>query len=133
MSDLDDLLIDFDCQPGASEASIRNLGESVQTALPEDYITFLRKTNGGEGMIGKSYVVFWKAEEVVRLNNSYQVNHYAPGLLLLGSDGGGEAFAFDTRKIPLSVVEVPFVGMELQYATELAPSFHVFLERLLDE
>ena len=39
-------------------------------------------------MIGDTYVILWKAEELGELNASYQVDEDAPGLLLIGSDGG---------------------------------------------
>lgn len=133
MSDINELLREFNREPFASDEAIKNASESIEAELPNDYIAFLLKNNGGEGMIGKSYVILWKAEELATMNKAYQVEEYAPGLLLIGSDGGGEAFAFDTRKIPWPVVKVPFIGMELQYATLIAPSFNSFLQTLADE
>ena len=45
-------------------------------------------------------------------NRDYEVESYCPELLLFGSSGGGEAYAFDKRSLPWRVVEVPFVGMD---------------------
>ena len=81
-------------------------------------------------MIGETYLMLWRVEELAEMNTAYQVDEYAPGLLLIGSDGGGEAFAFDTRTNPWPVVKVPFVGMDLQYAEVLSPSFDAFLKTL---
>lgn len=103
---------------------------ALKKSLPDDFREFLLLTNGGEGMIGENYVMLWSADELAEYNASYQVNEYAPGLLLFGSDGGGEAFAFDTRTTPPTVVTVPFVGMALKYAKPLAPTFTAFLEKL---
>ena len=130
MSNLDDLLEELNRNPGASAQAIRAAAEALKAELPSDYVAFLRASNGGEGMIGETYLILWKAEELTEMNTSYQVSEYAPGLLLFGSDGGGEAFAFDTRTTPWPVVKVPFVGMELQYAEVLAPSFDAFLKTL---
>jgi hypothetical protein len=41
--------------------------------------------------------MIWKIGELLRFNREYEVQVYAPGLLLFGSSGGGEAFAFSLR------------------------------------
>ncbi len=74
--------------------------------------------------------MLWRAEELVEMNKSYHVNEYAPGLLLFGSDGGGEAFGFDTRTDAKPIVSVPFVGMALNEARPVASNFNEFLEAL---
>jgi len=130
MSDFDVLLEEFSRNPGASVQDIHSAAEALKMELPSDYVAFLRESNGGEGMIGENYVVLWKAEELAEMNKSYQVAEYAPGLLFVGSDGGGEAFAFDTRTTPWPVVKVPFVGMDLQYAQVIAPSFIASMKTL---
>jgi len=84
-------------------------------------------------MIGENYLILWKVEELDDMNVAYQVNEYAPGLLLVGSDGGGEAIAYDMRTSPWPIVKVPFVGMELLLAKPVASSFQVFLMELADE
>jgi len=101
--------------------------------LPNEYIDFLKVTNGGEGFLGaNSYVMFWKVEELASINRSYQTEEYAPGLLLFGSDGGGEAYGFDTRLRQGSIIQVPFIGMAWDDALLIAESFHSFLQRLHD-
>jgi cell wall assembly regulator SMI1 len=132
MSNNNDLPEEFNRNPGASAQAICSAEEAVKVKLPNDYIAFLRASNGGEGMIGENYVILWNAEELAEMNKSYQVADYAPGLLLVGSDGGGEAFAFDTRTSPWPVVKVPFVGMELQYAEVIAGSFDEFLKAMAE-
>lgn len=55
------------------------------------------------------------------------MSEHAPGLLLFGSDGGGEALAFDTACEGLPVVSVPFVGMDRDLTRTLAASFDELL------
>jgi hypothetical protein len=99
--------------------------------LPVDYREFLKITNGGEGFIGENaYVMFWGVDELVSMNKAYEVDTYVPGFLLFGSNGGGEAFGFDTRKKRWTIVQVPFVGMEWSLAERLGRSFKDFLEKL---
>jgi hypothetical protein len=132
MKNISTILADFNGSEGTSSQKINEAQDAFNLVLPKDYTTFLGITNGGEGMIGDTYLILWKAEELADMNQSYQVSEYAPGLLLFGSDGGGEAFAFDTRNANASwpVVKVPFVGMDLQYAEKIADSFNAFLNIL---
>ena len=51
-----------------------------------------RRANGGEGFVGRAYLILWPIEKLRELNDAYQVEQYAPGFLIFGSDGGGEAF-----------------------------------------
>jgi cell wall assembly regulator SMI1 len=98
--------------------------------LPSDYKEFLKKNNGGEGFIGENYLILWSIEELAQFNKEYQIEEYAPGLILFGSDGGGEGFAFDRRTLPATIVQVPFIGMELNYARLMAANFDEFLAKL---
>jgi hypothetical protein len=130
-SELESLLgEDFNGSNPATAEQIAAVERNLSKSLPHDFQKFLQLTNGGEGMIGENYVMLWSAEELGKYNDSYQVNEYAPGLLLFGSDGGGEGYAFDTRISPPTVVMVPFVGMSLKYAKPVAPTFSAFLKKL---
>jgi hypothetical protein len=133
MNNLDKLLAEFNGNAGASVTAIQALADALKINFPDDYVAFLGATNGGEGMIGETYLMLWPVEEIMKLNTSYQVDEFAPGLLLFGSDGGGEAFAYDTRTNPWQVVKIPFVGMDLEDVEVLSPSFEEFLECLANE
>jgi hypothetical protein len=117
-----------------SAASDELLAESENTLhkkLPADYVQFLKFANGGEGYVGSGvYLVLWSAQDLSRLNELYEVQENAPGLVIFGSDGGGEAFGFDTRTIPWTIVQVPFVGMSWEQADPLAHGFSEFIDRL---
>jgi hypothetical protein len=88
---------------------------------------FFRVANGGDGFHGPHYAMLWSAVEIVELNESYQVRAYAPGLMLIGSNGGGEAYALDSRNSSSPVVRVPFVGMDLTLVQEFEPTISTFL------
>lgn len=100
--------------------------------LPTDYEAFLLKHNGGEGFIGKHYLILWKATELVKFNEGYEVETYAPGLIMFGSTGGGDGFAFDTRTSPYCVMQIPFIGMSLEDGFHVAGSFSELLQRMRD-
>jgi hypothetical protein len=129
--DKERLLANFNGNPPADASAVRQFEAEFHLRLAEDYVQFLEWVNGGEGFIGKNvYIILWRVEELLEMNTAYHVAEYAPGLFLFGSDGGGEAFAFDTRSDANQIVSVPFVGMELSLARALAPNFGQFLEKL---
>lgn len=114
----------------ASDALIKDVESSLSHPLPSNYSRFLRENNGGEGFVSDSYLILWKAEELLDFNREYEVQKYAPGLFLFGSNGGGEGYGFDMRSPEMVVVMVPFVGMSLHYAKVIASDFDEFLRKL---
>jgi hypothetical protein len=95
-------------------------------SLPEGYMAFLERTNGGEGFIGNRYVQLWRAEDLIEVNREYKTAEFFPNLFLIGSDGGGEAYAFDVSENEPTVFEVPFIGVSSD-ARAIASSFDSFV------
>jgi hypothetical protein len=124
------LLADFNGNPGASTKVLDAVEETWGHRLPLDYRQFMDEMDGGEGFIGKKYLIMWKAEQLLQYNQEYQVDEYAPGIFLFASSGGGEAFGFDGRQNDLDVVQLPFIGMSLQDAKKVANNFADLLSRL---
>jgi len=117
----------------ASVAALEAVEAAIGRPLPKDYKDFLLSNDGGEGFISVNYLILWKAEELVGFNREYEVEKYASGFFLFGSDGGGEGYAFDMRGGEPAVVAVPFVGMSLRYASPCAPDFQNFLRTLAEQ
>ena len=123
-------LKDWHLNAGVSNDIICDIVSPIGRKLPTDYEQFLREHDGGEGFISSNYLILWKAEQLNAFNREYEVERYAPGLFLFGSDGGGEGYAFDARDVTMPVVRVPFIGMELRYANLIAASFTDLLAQL---
>ena len=70
-----------------------------------------------------------RAEELVRFNLDYQTD---PPLFLIGSNGGGEAFAFDQSLTGSQVFPVPFSGLEYDEALKVSDGFDSFIQPALD-
>ena len=117
----------FVANPPASRDAIDKVQTELKFPLPKSYTEFLLIANGGEGFIPDSYVIFWRVENLVSRNAAYNVAEFAPGLFLFGSNGGGEAFAFDTCSKTCSIVSIPFVTMDKSDARPAAPDFLAFL------
>lgn len=121
-----------------NEAASLSLIDDVETrlrvTLPVDYREFMAESNGGEGSVGAhSYLVLWRLEDIIPLNEAYAIREFAPGLILFGSDGGDTAYAFDAREDVLVIVEVPFIGMRVDEAKLLGTSFLDFLQYLSEQ
>ena len=120
----------FEGSAAASLNEIEAVQRKLSFTLPTSYVTFMCTGNGGEGFIGKSYLVLWKVEELTSMNAAYHVAEFVPGLFLFGSNGGGEAYGFDTRSRPPTIVSVPFIAMDLADAKIVASDFETFLSEL---
>lgn len=120
----------FNKHPAATKGQIAAFSAVSGLTLPQDYTAFLKQANGGEGLVGpNAYLILFAVDELASLNKAYQVEDYVPGLLIFGSDGGGEAFAFNARDA-MRVVRVPFVGMDPSTVEPLADCFTAFIEYL---
>ena len=84
---------------GAAAADIAELIAMSGNALPEDYLRFLRFSNGGEGPL--SIQPFWLVLDSAAFVTSTlldgTLSEFFPGLVVIGSNGAGEAIAFDFR------------------------------------
>lgn len=101
--------------------------------FPADYKHFMASRDGGEGLVGSHYLILWRAGELIEFNRDYEVEKYAPGLVFFGSNGGGEAYAFDVRPgEKMEIRMVPFIGMSLRDAELIADTFESFLNRLVE-
>jgi len=73
----------------------------------------------------------WKMEELIRDNEGYCVEKFAPDFILIGSDGGGMTFGFDKKT--KNFVEMPFEVMgQREYIIQVSGSFDTFLKYLYD-
>lgn len=122
-SKIESLLSGCTKQPGA-----RAVPDNIDLG---DYAEFLKRHNGIEGFVGPTaYLVLWSVEQIPDLNAGYRVQEYAPWILLVGSDGGGNAFGRDRSTGKFG--SVPFVGMSRSDFKELGATFEEFLVNLAD-
>lgn len=126
------LLSQFELNEPVSDIDIKKVEEQLTGKFPQEYYDFLLISNGGEGSIGQSYLVLWRVEDIIELNEAYAVEEFAPGLLIIGSDGGDTAYCIDTRSEKKPFVQVPFIGMDLSEVKGCGIDFEGFL-RFLDK
>ena len=131
-NDLGKFLAKIGPQPSASATSIAECEQKLGRALPAEYVQFLSMMDGGEGFINREYVIFYSVGDIISVNQSDEIEKAAPGLVVFGSDGGGEAYGFDTRDPKWPVVQLPFIGMEWSAAWPKGDSFYGFLVTLYE-
>ena len=130
--DLGEFLTGISSEPSASAANIAECEQRLGHALPAEYVQFLNMMDGGQGFINREYVIFYSVGEIFSVNEAYEIEKAAPGLLVFGSNGGGEAYGFDTRNAKWPVVQLPLIGMEWSVAWPKGDSFYEFLKTLYE-
>jgi len=119
----------FEMREGATEAAITAAQRDLGRQLPDDYLDFMRTSNGGSGFIGDCFLALWRIEDVKPWSDGYQEGAPERRWLFFGSNGGGEGFAFDLRSANGPIVEVPFVTLDPADALFCADSFAGFMKR----
>ncbi|WP_236293580.1 SMI1/KNR4 family protein [Paenibacillus allorhizoplanae] len=113
------------------KSDIVEVETQFQLKFPPDYVEFMLEANGGEGTVGeRNYLRLWKIEELIQDNEEYAVHDFAPGLILIGSDGGGTAYGYDFRNEIPKLVEVDFIGLDLDSPFYSTYKFSEFIEYL---
>ncbi len=120
----------FQPNPPASEQAVSDLIAALAKPLPSSFVAFFKRANGGEGFVGRRYVQLWRAEDLIERNKGYRVAEFAPDFFLIGSDGGGEAYAFDLSSLDSAVLEIPFIPLDHRESRRIADSFDSFIARI---
>jgi hypothetical protein len=98
--------------------------------LPDDYREFVSINDGAEGFVGDGYMSLWRVSELVELNELSRMAEFAPGLIVLGTDGGTEFFGLDRRTDQMAFVKVPVVFAGWEYAEAFGRTFEEFLRTI---
>ena len=128
---LEKLANSFDTVSPATPSAIETAEKFFNLRLPTDYKEFLQFTNGLEGETTDNYLVLWSAEELVELNQAYNVKEFVSTIILIGSDGAEDAFGFDTTN--MTIVKLPFIGMGHIANEKLFDTFGDFLSSQIKE
>ena len=107
--------------------------ESVKgLELPDDYLDFMREHNGGEGPLGENnYGCFYRFEELEEVNDDYEVQDNWPGYVVIGSDMGGQLWAYNPEKKVYCQIDSMNTDEETYYTQ--AGSFEEFLRKMDEE
>jgi hypothetical protein len=115
--------------PATTEALSR-LKAGVPYPLPDDYIDLLRSLDGGEGFIGEQFVRFYSVDEVLMVRQVLGDAQLASEFVIIGSDGGGEALAYDRREVPARLVTLGFIPLDPDFVEVVASSLAEYFDNL---
>lgn len=105
---------DLTPRAGAERTQIETVERELGCNLPEDYRTFLRTSNGLEGFVSsEAYLILWPVQEIIFLNTAYATAEFAPGLVLIGTNGGDTGYGIIVSQTKFQYVRVPLIGMSL--------------------
>lgn len=109
-----------------TDEAIRAAEDALEILFPPDYRAFMRQHNGVEADYGGSYLVLYPVEDLAEVNSGCGAGEHA-GLVLIGSDGGGEGVAYDFRQPQPPLFLVNFVSIGWDEALRQAESFSDFM------
>ncbi len=113
MAEVFDRLDELETRAGADEEAIRCVENSLGRRLPSEYRAFLLASDGAVGFVGEErYVNLWRVEYLLEANAGYQVERFWPGVTLIGTNGGGDAFGFVWEDGRAQYICFPFLGSE---------------------
>ena len=134
MEDINKYLKKLELEPPANDEKIYEIQQILNFVFPDDYQSFMKHSNGAEGMVGdNAYLQLWSLDNLAEYNEGYEVSEYLPGLILIGSDGGGEAYAYDNRYDHKPIVQVPFISINFDGLIKCADRFEGFLKYLYEQ
>ena len=116
--------------PPAEISLIEMVEKSLGIKLPQDYVDFLLMTNGFDGMIGESYVVFEPIQKVEEYTASY-CGEFFPWAIYIGTDGGNEMYVIDKRGTNYNFGLLPYISNDKDFIN-LGATFEGFIKHLYD-
>ena len=118
---------------GVDSKDIAVIEERLNAAFPQDYITLLKRSNGGEGYVGENYISLWKVEDLPALNEDYQIQKYLSEKFLgIGTDGGGICYGFCLDK-NYSIFKCPLGDLDINEVVIVAKSTKDFFKKAMME
>lgn len=104
---------------------------SLRGLVPDDYLSFLSISNGGEGWISQNaYVQLLPAEDIREHNDVLETAQHLPGAILFGSDGAEMEYGARCSGADWQYFQVPAVGMQWEDAQPLGASLLEFFQSL---
>lgn len=79
--------------------------------------------------MGESDLAIYPLDEIIEVNEGYEVEEYAAGVLLIGTNLGGEAFALDYRYGKPKYIMIPFIVFEDEAIIVLSDNMEGFLSK----
>lgn len=114
-------------EEGAASEDLAKMVSASRMALPEDYLAFLRVSNGGQGPLPVEplWLALDSVDTVTNTLADGTFTEFFPSFIVIGTNGAGEGIAFDFRSGgDAGVVYFDMTNIDLaESAQPLAASF----------
>ena len=120
-----------DFNPPATDTQIIALEDQLGVQLPKDYKDFLKFTNGCDGWVNEFVVNFEPVDKVYE-STQETCDEFFPGMIYIGTNGGGEMFVIDARSVPYQFGLLPCIG-DMDDFIPLGDTFERFISRLYND
>lgn len=78
--------------------AVADVSSVMGVVLPDDYLEFMHKYYGGEGVVWKeSYLTLFPLLKLQEVNGDYCVDEFLPNHCIIASSGGGEFYCIDNN------------------------------------
>lgn len=122
--------------PPATEEEVVEAERVLGLRLPSDLVAFYLSQGSADGEVhleggdpdGGGVLILNPVREVVRENRETEWRD--PRLVLVGTNGGGEAYALDYRFDPPRWVVVPFIDLDFENALPAGQDFAAFIRSI---
>ena len=118
----------IDLNPPPTTNQIEAFLKEINFNLPSGFIEFFEKSNGADISSEEKYVILWALTDMIQLNKDYNVDEYAPGFFIFGSDGGDTSYTIERNTG--DIYEMPFIGMSNEEAVFNSSTFTEFIEKI---
>jgi len=129
---LTELLAGATCGAPATSEQVESAQRELGVQLPSDLVAFYESFGAADGDLPSDpdeeeggWLILYPVEELVDTNVGYGYRDQL--LVIVGSDGGGEAYALDFRADPPVWVVVPFIDLDAEHALPAGGSLVEFL------
>jgi hypothetical protein len=118
--------------PPADPARVTSAERALGFKFPDLVRQVYAMSDGLEGRLAPAarYFILWTPELVVAQNEAHDEQKEGRKLVLFGSDGGDEVFAFDLEREGPPVLALPSIGIWSEDALACGRDFAEFIDRL---
>lgn len=117
-------MINKNYPPGTSEIQV--FLSAINFKLPAGFLDFFKDTDGAEIVGENEYYDLWRLTDMIQLNKDYEVDEYADGFFIFGSDSGDTAYCIE--KSTGFIFDMPFIGMANEEASFKFENFNELLQ-----
>lgn len=112
---------------GASQSAIEILQRKLQVRFPDDYVRFMRASDGAEGEVGSAWLQLWSLDKIEQQNPTMKG---PPNQVVFGSDAEARGYAFKAGRTT-EMVEIPFDSQVAKTAIPRGSTMVEFLRSLV--